>query len=172
MRRGSPAQQTTAKAAVPSAKELPRIRTAFHEKARTGRGSNLSRMSKKRNVWVLDTETKGTGAEMVPLERLEERKRLNGDREPIRVIAPSDPVAGDEPAAEPEARWMPRRFRVVSILSRQVLADDVGLGEALRALRGVGSIVDANVYVWEPNEEDWRPLTLPERRTLWGFRDA
>jgi hypothetical protein len=29
-----------------------------------------------------------------------------------------------------------------------------------------------NVYVWEPDEEDWRPLTLSERRTLWGFRKA
>jgi hypothetical protein len=32
--------------------------------------------------------------------------------------------------------------------------------------------VDVNVYVWEPSEEDWRPLTLSERRTLWGFRNA
>jgi hypothetical protein len=60
----------------------------------------------------------------------------------------------------------------VNVLTRQVLADDVGIDGALEALRGVRSVVDANVYVWEPEREDWRPLTMPERRTLWGFREA
>jgi hypothetical protein len=130
-------------------------------------------MSKKRTVWVLDTETKGTGAEMVPLERLEkERKRQKGDRERIRVIARDDSDAGNEPAIEPEAPRGARRLKVVNVLSRQVLADDVGVAEALQALRSVNSVVDVNVYVWEPSEEDWRPLTLSERRTLWSFRNA
>ncbi|HEY6671986.1 MAG TPA: hypothetical protein VIZ91_05755 [Solirubrobacterales bacterium] len=130
-------------------------------------------MSKKRTVWVLDTETKGTGAEMVPLERLEkERKRQKGDRERIRVIARDDSVAGNEPATKPEGPRVARRLKVVNVLSRQVLADDVGVAEALQALRTVNSVVDVNVYVWEPSEEDWRPLTLSERRTLWGFRNA
>jgi hypothetical protein len=130
-------------------------------------------MSKKRTVWVLDTETKGTGAEMVPLERLEkERKRHKGDRERIRVIARGDSNVGNEPATEPEAPRVARRFKVVNVLSRVVLADDVGVAEALQALRSVRSVVDVNVYVWEPNEEDWRPLTMSERRTLWGFRNA
>jgi hypothetical protein len=129
-------------------------------------------MSKKRTAWVLDTETKGTGAEMVPLERLEERKRLMGDRERIRVIARRDPDAPIEPATEPEGPRAPRRFKVVNVLSRQVLAENVGVSEALEALRGVGSVVDAKVYVWEPSEDDWRPLTIAERRTLWGFRNS
>jgi hypothetical protein len=128
-------------------------------------------MSKKRTTWVLDTETKGTGAEMIPLERLEERKRLKGDREPVRVVARREP-AEQERTPEPEGPPVPRRFKVVSILSRQVLAEDVGISEALDALRGVGSVVDANVYMWEPEDEDWRPLSLAERRTLWGFRDG
>jgi hypothetical protein len=130
-------------------------------------------MSKKPTVWVLDTETKGTGAEMVPLERLEkERKRKKGDRERIRVIARDDSVAGNEPATKPEGPRVARRLKVVNVLSRQVLADDVVVAEALQALRTVNSVVDVNVYVWEPSEEDWRPLTLSERRTLWGFRNA
>ncbi len=130
-------------------------------------------MSKKPTVWVLDTETKGTGAEMVPLERLEkERKRQKGDRERIRVIARDDSGAGNEPATEPEAPRGARRLKVVNVLSRQVLADDVGVAEALQTLRTVNSVVDVNVYVWEPSEEDWRPLTLSERRTLWSFRNA
>jgi len=132
----------------------------------------LSHVSKKRTAWVLDTETKGTGAEMVPLERLEERKRLKGARERIRVIARGDVGAQNERVVPAEEGRVPRRFKVVDVLSRQVLAHDAALSEALEALRGVGSVVDAKVYVWEPDQEDWRPLTLSERRTLWGFRDA
>jgi hypothetical protein len=127
-------------------------------------------MGKKRTTWVLDTETKGTGAEMVPLERLQERKRLRGKRRRIRVIDRTKPEARIEP--QPEAPRGPRRFRIVDVLTRRVLADDVGVSDALHALRGVERIVDANVYVWEPREGDWRPLTMPERRTLWGMRDA
>jgi hypothetical protein len=129
-------------------------------------------VSKKRTVWVLDTETKGTGAEMVPLERLEERKRLRGRREPIRVIARDEPGGAEAVVIEPETERGPRRFKVMNVLSRQVLADDVGLADALAALRDLGSVVDAKVYVWEPDDQDWRPLTMSERRTLWGFRHS
>jgi hypothetical protein len=127
-------------------------------------------MGKTRTAWVLDTETKGTGAEMVPLERLEERNRLQGERERIRVIGPkAEPL--NEPVTE-EAPRAARRFRVVNVLTRQVLAEDAGITETLRALRGVNSIVDVNVYVWDAVESDWRPLRLSERRALWGLRDA
>jgi hypothetical protein len=129
-------------------------------------------MSKKRTTWVLDTETKGTGAEMVPLERLEERKRLKPARKRLRVVAPDQPVRDREPATEPEGPRAPRRFRVVNVLSRQVLAEDVGISEALEALRAVDRVVDVNVYVRGREEEDWRPLTISERRTLWGVREA
>ncbi len=128
-------------------------------------------MSKKRTAWVLDTETKGTGAEMVPLDRLEERKRRGTGRERIRVIRPK-PDPGDEPVFEPEGERAPRRFRIVSVLTRQTLADDVGISEALEALRGVGSVVDVNVFVWERGAEDWRPLTMSERRRLWNLRSS
>jgi hypothetical protein len=129
-------------------------------------------MSKKRTAWVLDTETKGTGAEMVPLERLEERKRLEGARERIRVIARGETDAQGETRPNAEAPRVPRRFKVVNVLTRQLLADDVGLSEALEALRYLHSVVDANVYIWEPDEEDWRPLSVSERRMLWSFRSA
>ena len=77
--------------------------------------------------------------------------------------------------ATPTAAALPKlttAFKVVNVLSRQVLADNVGVAETLQALRSVRSVVDVNVYVWEPNEEDWRPLTMSERRTLWGFRNV
>jgi hypothetical protein len=122
-------------------------------------------MSKKRTVWVLDTETKGTGAEMVPLERLEkERNRPQGARERIQVISRKSADAASEPKVA-------RRFKVADIRSRQVLAEDVNLAEALETLRGVGTVVDVNVYVWDSDEAEWHPLTLSERKTLWNLRN-
>jgi hypothetical protein len=126
-------------------------------------------VSKKRRAWVLDTETKGTGAEMIPLEKLEERKRLRGDDERLSVIRKAGPESG-EPAPEPEVPRAPRRFKLVNVLSRQVLAEGVGVAEALEVLRGARSVVDVNVYVWEPDEDGWRPLTFGERKTLWDAR--
>ncbi|HSD25575.1 MAG TPA: hypothetical protein VLB79_14740 [Solirubrobacterales bacterium] len=130
-------------------------------------------MSEKRTVWVLDTETKGTGAEMVPLERLErERNRPKGGRERIRVISRDDPKVLDEPRQQAGERRIARRFKIVDVRSREALAEDVGLAEALETLRGVGGVVDVNVFIRHADDEDWHPLTLSERKTLWGFRDA
>jgi hypothetical protein len=126
----------------------------------------------KRRTWVLDTETKGTGAEMVPLERLEERKRSRGRREPLRVIARDRDEQPKAPDTEPREPRGPRRFKVVDVLSRQTLAEDASAVETLAVLRDARSVVDVLVYVWEPEEEDWRPLTLSERRTLWDARET
>jgi len=126
-------------------------------------------MGKKRTAWVLDTETKGTGAEMVPLERLQERKRLKGERDAIRVIGPErERSDGSQRKREPQR---PRRFRIVDVRSRQRLLDDADLSRALEVLSGVTAIVDVNVYVREAGETRWRPLSMSERRTLWGFRE-
>src|SRR5919198_2178310 len=116
-----------------------------------------------RRVWVLDTETKGTGAEMVPLDKV--LKRPDPRREPLFV--PPKPKPREPEPAEPRR---PRRFRVVDVATRAVLADDVGAREALRALNDVRSIVDVHVSVWEPKSERWRLLTLQEQRTLWDRR--
>jgi hypothetical protein len=118
----------------------------------------------KRRVWVLDTETKGTGAEMVPLDSIVKkpaapRERLLGPRKP-----PPPPKA-----PEPRA---PRTFTVVDVLTREVLAEGTGPGETLTVLGSVGSIVDVHVYVWEPASDRWRLLTLAEQRVLWERRCA
>jgi hypothetical protein len=127
-------------------------------------------MSKKRTAWVLDTETKGTGAEMVPLERLLERKRQAGVRERIRVVGPKRNATEVPP--EQEALRAPLHFRVIDVRSRETLVEDEGISETLDILRGVGSVVDVNIFVWEAEEEDWRPLTMSERRRLWNLRSA
>jgi hypothetical protein len=115
-------------------------------------------------VWVLDTATKGTGAEMVPLEKV--LKKPAPRSEPLFV----PPKRKAREPAPPEPR-QPRSFRVIDVATRAVLADGVGPREALAALRDVRSSVDVHVFVWEPKDERWRLLTLAEQRTLWDRRN-
>ena len=116
-------------------------------------------------VWVLDTETKGTGATMVPLEERERRSRR--DEPSFLRDVPERPAAPAEPAPRPA-----RRFQVRDVLTRELLAEDVDLRATLALLRDVRSLVDVRVSVWEPERERWRLLTLSEQRALWDVRDA
>jgi hypothetical protein len=112
---------------------------------------------------VLDTHTKGTGANMVPLERVLKRgaERVPGFALPERRT----PEAATEPRK-------PHRFKVVDVMSRQVLADDVRARDAVRALQGVRSIVDVTLYVWDDETGRWRRLTFDETKVLWDRRGA
>jgi hypothetical protein len=115
-------------------------------------------------VWVLDTETKGTGAQMVPLEKV---LRKPGSEPELRRRPPPKPRPKQK-APEPVP---PRRFRVIDALSRQVLADDANAPETLEVLRRVSQPVDVSIYVWEHKPQEWRLLTNRERNLLWEFRD-
>jgi hypothetical protein len=115
--------------------------------------------------WVLHTETKGTGAQMVPLESVEKRASVV---EPVFVRR--KPAKPAEPA--PPKPREPRRFRIVDLMTREELADDVLAQEALDVLRDARSIVDVNVYVWQEERERWRPLTFAERRVMWDQAHA
>ena len=121
-------------------------------------------------IWVLDTETKGTGANMVPLDTLLKKPAPDDHtfRVPRRKGADEAPAPAPEPAKPPE----PHRFRVVDVMTRQVLADDVDARQTVAALEDVRSVVDVLVDVWDPEANDWRRLTLSEAKTLWGFRGA
>ena len=114
-------------------------------------------------VWVLDTGTKGTGAEMVPLEKVLEEP---GPTRPL-VVAPERRKRKRAPA--PRAPW---RFKLVDVMTRQVVGEDVDARAAVELLRGFRSVVDVSVYAWDQPTADWRPLTLAERRALWAFRAA
>lgn len=111
-------------------------------------------------VWHLDTETKGTGAHVAPLEPVRERERrelsLHSFKRPPR----------QERVPEPPA---PRRFKIVDVRSARVLAEDVGAREAIERLEALSSVLDARVYVRAASGR-WRLLTLGEQRALWGFR--
>jgi hypothetical protein len=116
-------------------------------------------------VWVLDTETKGTGAQMVPLDQVLKKPAPRG--EPLFV--PPKRRAREPQAPEPR---QPRRFRIVDVATRAVLADDVSAPDALSALGDLRSSVDVQVYVFEPQGERWRLLTLAEQRVMWERRQG
>jgi hypothetical protein len=116
-------------------------------------------------TWVLDTETKGTGAHMVPLEKVLRK----GGREPELNLVELKRAVSPKHAPEPEAPPA-RRFKVVDIMTRETLAEHADARTTVELLGQVRSIVDVNIYVWNPKRQSWRMLTLDERRTLWDFR--
>ena len=85
------------------------------------------------------------------------------------VFVPRKPAKPAEPAA-PKPRE-PRRFKVVDLMSRRILAEDVDARRAVAALSGGRSVVDVNIFVWDEEGERWRMLSFAQRRTLWEHRD-
>jgi hypothetical protein len=120
-------------------------------------------------IWVLDTETKGTGANMVPLEKVL-KKPAPADQRILRIPRPK--AAGEAPEPESPEPREPHRFRIVDIMTRQVLADGADARTTVAVLEDVRSVVDVAIDVWEPETGDWRRLTLNEQKALWGFRGA
>ena len=118
-----------------------------------------------RKTWVLDTETKGTGANVVPLEKTQQRQR-SAEREPIYV-----PPKPRRPPPAPPAPRQPPRFRVVDVMTGQTLADDADGRTTIEALRRMRSVVDVRISRWDHEAGRWRLLTLAEQRALWGLRD-
>jgi len=117
-------------------------------------------------VWVLDTETKGTGAQMVPLEKVLKQPAAEPERRRAR------PVRKARRRPKPLEPRPPRRFRVIDALSRELLAEDADAATTIELLGGVAQPVDVSVYVWEPKPQQWRLLTNGERRLLWDRRPS
>src|SRR3954447_6599973 len=110
-------------------------------------------------VWILDTETKGTGAQMVPLEKAQSKGQGRG------VVVAPEPKA-PEKASAPKG---PRKFKVVDVLTREVLADGAGARATVDLLKEARSIVDVSVYVWEQTAGEWQELSQREKRMLWDL---
>jgi hypothetical protein len=111
-------------------------------------------------TWILRTETKGTGAQMVPLETATERST---SAEPVLVLRKTGRVA--KPQDEAAAK-VPRRFRIVDVMTRRPLLEDGSPREAVAVLRDVRSIVDIDVYVWLAERDRWQRLTFAEQRAM------
>ena len=113
-------------------------------------------------TWILDTQTKGTGATMVPLERV--LREPGSDRVAGFKIAPLR-----EPG-EPAEERQPLVFKVTDVVTREVLAEGVDARAAADALAGVRSIVDVSVAARDRDTGRWRLLTFEETRLLWDHR--
>ncbi|HEX9481660.1 MAG TPA: hypothetical protein VF927_06130 [Solirubrobacteraceae bacterium] len=114
-------------------------------------------------TWVLETETKGTGARVVPYEETVGGRRAERELELVELGGPPRTPAAPAPLA-------PTSFKVIDVLSSTVLAEDVGVRETIEALEGARSMLDVLVFRWAPDSGRWRLLTLEERRALWDFR--
>ena len=114
-------------------------------------------------TWVLDTETKGTGAEMVPLEKTLQRERIERDLALVELDRPARPPVEPQPLA-------PLVFKVVDVMGARVLAEDADVREAVELLADMRSQLDARIYVRTGETGRWRLLTFDERKLLWGFR--
>ena len=116
-------------------------------------------------TWVLETHTKGTGANIVPLKEEQDAPAREREPEPVFVHPPTRPKPPKPPAPR-----KPRRFRVVDVTTREVLADDAGIREALAALRDVHSVTDVAISTWSDKHGRYRLLTHGEQKALWDRR--
>jgi hypothetical protein len=114
--------------------------------------------------WVLDTETKGTGAEMVPLEKVLKKPGPAPERVSVLRRRP-----GPRPAPPREPR-QPAKFRVVDVMTREVLAEGADTRSTVELLSGIRSVVDVRIYTWDERAEKWRLLPHGDQKLLWSFR--
>ena len=117
-------------------------------------------------TWVLETHTKGTGANIVPFDGEQERPARKREPEPVFVHPPTKPRPPKPPA--PRA---PRRFKVVDVTTREVLAEDASARAAVSALRDVQSVTDVAVSLWSDKHGRYRLLTHGEQKALWDLRN-
>jgi hypothetical protein len=116
-----------------------------------------------RKTWVLDTETMGSGAQLVRLETV----LLKPASKPRRPVARPKPKPRPVDSVEPT---QPPRFKVVDALTRQALAEGASTRATVDLLEEIRSPVDVSIYAFEPKTEAWRPLRHREKMLLWGFR--
>jgi hypothetical protein len=119
-------------------------------------------------TWVLETHTKGTGANIVPLEDGAPAPAPEPrEREPLFV--PRKPAP--KPVAAPPAK-APSRFKVVEVTTGRVLAEDAGVRATVELLRDdVASITDVAIWAWSERHGRYVLLTHREQRRLWDLRD-
>jgi hypothetical protein len=117
--------------------------------------------------WVLETHTKGTGANIVPVKEQEQDTPARvREPEPVFVHPPTKP----RPPKPPEPR-KPRRFRIVDVTTREVLADDASARETLVALRDVHSVTHVAISSWSEKHGRYLLLTHSEQKALWDMRN-
>jgi hypothetical protein len=138
--------------------------TARPVSARLGSHRPVARLNAMAKTWLLDTETKGTGAHVVPLEQALEHG-ASEDRD-LAVVVLERPRRAPKPSGAPA----PLTFKVVDVMSARVLAEGVTASATVDLLADLRSVLDVRIYVWMQRAGRWRLLSLQEQKTLWGFR--
>ena len=118
-------------------------------------------------VWVLDTETKGTGANMVPLEDVLAKP---APKKALRRFGRKQRAKSRESSTAPVPKE-PRKFKVVDVMTNLVVAEGSDTRETVEVLKRFRSVVDVDILVWDPPFDRWRRLSMPDKRRIWGFRD-
>ena len=116
-------------------------------------------------TWVLDTETKGTGAHIAPLSP----RAKQGERE--KQLALVQLERGPRPAPAPEEQKS-TRFRVVDVMSGAIVGEELDARSAVAALEQMRSALDARVYVRASPGGRWRLLSLGDTRRMWELARA
>lgn len=113
-------------------------------------------------TWVLDTETKGTGAHVVPLS---DAPRGGAGEAELALVQLTRPPRPSRPSETPAKTT----FRVVDVLGGEALGEDLDARETVETLAGMRSALDARVYLHHGPGTRWRLLSLADTRRLWGL---
>jgi hypothetical protein len=111
----------------------------------------------------LDTETKGTGAHIAPLPQAREEAASERELALVLFKRPPRPPRPHEPVP-------PLRFKVVDVMSAEVLAEGIGARATVDLLESMRSVTDVRIFLWIEATGRWRLLTHAEQKALWGFR--
>jgi hypothetical protein len=114
-------------------------------------------------TWRLDSETKGTGAHIAPLEKAREQPASERELATVMLERPPRAIAAPAPAG-------PLTFKVLDIRSGEILGEGTDTRATVELLQGVRSVLDVRIYVWIERRGRWRLLNLEEQRALWSFR--
>jgi hypothetical protein len=123
-------------------------------------------------TWYLDTETKGTGAHVAPLDRAHERRPEKDELDLVTFTVPPAPAGSPTSGASAEHAQGPLTFKLLDVMTSQVLAEGVDARAVVDLLEEFSSLVDVRIYARPAGARRWRLLGLDEQRVLWGFRGS
>jgi len=87
-------------------------------------------MDRVGKVWVLDTETKGTGANMVPLEKVLRKPSAPAEQLSVAPRPRRRPRRAKAPEPKPA-----RVFKVLDLMTRQPLIEGASVRETVELLK-------------------------------------
>jgi hypothetical protein len=101
---------------------------------------------------------------MVPLEKV--LRKPGPEPERISVLRRR---SKPRQAPPPEPR-QPAKFRVIDVMTQEVLAEGADTPSTVELLNGIRSVVDVRIYTWDEQAEKWRLLPHGDQKLLWSFR--